>query len=138
MRSQSKQVTADVQELDEEDGELVAASAEPDVPSFDIERLRRTRAETIRVQQILAEALAEESDDEVCVALLDSPIATGEASLGPLINEALTSRESTDGSVWTSLEERFRQPCRELLQRGEWFRSELNSLLARTASCREA
>ncbi len=133
-----EQVTADVQELDEEDGELVAASAEPDVPSFDIERLRRTRAETIRVQQILAEALAEESDDELSVALLDSPIATGEASLGPLINEALTSRESTDGSVWTSLKNDFGNPaesyCREANGSGRSF----NSLLARTASCREA
>jgi uncharacterized tellurite resistance protein B-like protein len=126
-----EQVIADVQELDQEDGELIAASAEPDVPSFDIERLRRTRAETIRVQQILAEALAEDSDEEVSVALLDSPIATGEASLGPLINEALTSRKSTDDSDWTSLDERFRQPCRELLQRGEWSRSEFQQL-ART------
>ena len=131
---------------DDADDEFVAT--EPEIPTFDLERLRRTREETRRVQQLLHEVLTEgdsenasseshETNIVTAVSTTTEDLLSSVESISPdltvssVIDLAKNGMDNHDADCFEGLAPRFRIACKELFSRSSWGMNELHQL-ART------
>jgi uncharacterized tellurite resistance protein B-like protein len=130
-------VGAAVVDAEEEDDGDELVAAEVGAPVFDLERLRRLRAETRDVQQMLGDVLTlEASELEGAVAPADAPGGDAVRWTGPIIRGPLPRFDAIEGAPWTQgdaaelggLPSTYHAALREVCRKSSWGESEFREM----------